>query len=262
MNQEEVFLNTEYPPMSTAWAETQSMFLDTLYTSPEWKMRYAKNLAGEVYPFSLYEARLKKTFLLEPLSMLRLSSVIEFERCIYSAEYLDVALVEKIAKETSMKYNGFSEPSLYLLSIPHLYRWEPACAYHAYALATLALTQWREHLYGKYGYLVDNPVVGQEMTKMWNYGSSKGFAELVEIATGHKLSPQSYLDQIIGGEEQELSTTRERLRAMESVPEFSSEVNLNAQIFTVDGTEMISSNEAGFEVMCEGFRKYIVDKKK
>lgn len=215
MNQQETFLNTEYPPMSTAWAETQSMFLDTLFSSPEWKMRYAKNLTGELYPFSLYESKLRKTFLLEPLSMLRMASVIEFERRIYSVEHLDVTIVQKIAEEISIEYNGFSEPSLYLLSIPHIYSWSASCAYHGYALATLALTQWQEHLYDKYGYLVDNPTVGQEMTKMWNYGSSKGFAELVEMATGKKLSPQAYLDQIIGGEEQELTTTRERLKVME-----------------------------------------------
>lgn len=261
MNQQEIFLNTEYPPMSTAWAETQSMFLDTLFSSPEWKMRYAKNLAGELYPFSLYESKLRKTFLLEPLSMLRMASVIEFERRIYSTESLDVTIVQKIAAEISLKYNGFNESSLYLLSVPHIYSWSASCAYHGYALATLALTQWQEHLYDTYGYLVDNPLVGQEMTKMWNYGSSKGFAELVEIATGQQLSPQAYLDQIIGGEEQELATTRERLKVMEKVPVFSGTVDLNAHIFIVDGTETISSNESGFDTICTGFRRYVEERK-
>ena len=44
MDERDVCLNTEYPAMSTAWAETQSMFLDTLFSSIEWKKRYAKNL--------------------------------------------------------------------------------------------------------------------------------------------------------------------------------------------------------------------------
>jgi hypothetical protein len=40
----EICLNTEYPPASTAWDETQSMFLDTMFDSIEWRTRYAKNL--------------------------------------------------------------------------------------------------------------------------------------------------------------------------------------------------------------------------
>lgn len=165
-------MNTEYSPMSTAWAETQSMFLDTLFSSVEWKMRYAKNLQGETYPFSLYAAKLQKTALLEPLHMLRMASVIDFERRIYANDQLSVAEVVRIAEEVSLKYNGYSSPSLYVLSIPHLYSWSASCAYHGYALATLALTQWREHLYTKYGYLVDNPAVGQEMSLVWKLGSS------------------------------------------------------------------------------------------
>ena len=39
----DVCLNHEYAPMSTAWAETQSMFLDNVYSSIEWRMRYAKH---------------------------------------------------------------------------------------------------------------------------------------------------------------------------------------------------------------------------
>ena len=96
---------------------------------------------------------------------------------------------------------------------------------------------------------------------MWNYGSSKGFSELVEIATGQRLSPQAYLDQIIGGEEQELATTQARLKVMEKVPAFSGAVDLNAHIFIVDGTETISSNESGFDTMCTEFRKYVEERK-
>ncbi|MBX4181757.1 hypothetical protein KW807_02740, partial [Candidatus Parcubacteria bacterium] len=37
----EVILNTEYPPAVASWDETQSMFLDTVFASIEWKIRYA-----------------------------------------------------------------------------------------------------------------------------------------------------------------------------------------------------------------------------
>lgn len=261
MDQADVCLNTEYPPCSTAWAETQSMFLDTMFSSVEWKMRYARTLEGEAYPFSLYEAKVKKTFLLEPIAMLRMASVIEFERRVYSAENLDTETVREIARETSVRYNGFNEPSLYLLTIPHIYSWGASCAYHGYALATLALTQWREHLYDTYGYIVDNPVVGEEMTRVWKFGSGKGFAELVELATGQKLSPQAYLNQIVGGEEQALMTARIRLHAMEHIPVSNKEPDLDARIYVVNGTETISSNEDGFAALCSGFRAYVEKRK-
>lgn len=189
MDMRDVCLNTEYAPMSTAWAETQSMFLDTLYASPEWKVRYAKTLTGESYPISLYETKVQKTFLLEPLWMLRLASVVEFERRVYSSESLDATSLERIAREVAVKYNGYDTSSLYLLTIPHIYSWSASCAYHGYGLATLALTQWRAHLYDRYGYLVDNPAVGGEMIRVWREGASKGFAAFVESATGATLSP-------------------------------------------------------------------------
>ena len=60
MVQEDIILNTEYAPMSVSRAETQSMFLDTMFSSIERKMRYAKNVDGESYPRTLYEKQVKK----------------------------------------------------------------------------------------------------------------------------------------------------------------------------------------------------------
>lgn len=130
------------------------------------------------------------------MGMLRMASVIDFEKQVYAAKNLDVQTVEQIAQNVSLKYNHFNTPSLYILTFPHIYGWSSSCAYHGYALATLALTQWREYLDAKYGYLVDNPEIGKEMSRVWNFGSSKSFGELVEIATGKPLSPQAYVHHI------------------------------------------------------------------
>ncbi len=43
MEQQDMILNTEYAPMGVAWAETQSMFCDTIFSSIERRTRYAKN---------------------------------------------------------------------------------------------------------------------------------------------------------------------------------------------------------------------------
>lgn len=261
MNNKDVCINTEYPPMWPAWAETQSMFLESLFSSPEWKVRYAKSLDGKSYPFSLYEEKLRKTYLLAPHSMLSIMSVIEFERQIYSADNLTANTVTKIAQELSIKYNWFNTPSLYLLTVPHIYSWSASCAYHGYALATLALNQWKDYLYNKHGYLIDNPAVWQEMKKVWSFWSSKDFSELVEIATWEKLSPKAYINRIIKWEDYNINQAKERIARMKTVPEFQWEPDLNAEIYLVDWVETITSNKNWFNKMCTDFRRYIEKRK-
>lgn len=46
----------EFPPTSMAYAETQSMFCDSLLDDADWLKRYAKNAAGEAVPDALIEA--------------------------------------------------------------------------------------------------------------------------------------------------------------------------------------------------------------
>jgi len=40
--QKDVCINTEYPPGTVSWAETHSMFMDSIPDSIEWRVRYAK----------------------------------------------------------------------------------------------------------------------------------------------------------------------------------------------------------------------------
>jgi Zn-dependent oligopeptidase len=142
--QSEVCINTEYPPASTAWAETQSMFLDTMFSSMEWRVRYAKNKEGVAYPFELFQRRIEKLGILAPLNMMGIHDVMEFERRIYEAKNLTREKVLTIAKQCSKKFFNRTEDSLSLLNVPHIYAWESSCSYHGYGLAELALAQWRQ----------------------------------------------------------------------------------------------------------------------
>ena len=63
----DVCVNHEYAPMSTAWAETQSMFLDTVFSSIEWRMRYTKKADGTSYPFELFERKVRALHPIAPL---------------------------------------------------------------------------------------------------------------------------------------------------------------------------------------------------
>src|SRR3989344_2877220 len=86
--EQEVILNTEYPPAQTAWDETQSMFLDAAFSGIEWKIRYAKDANGDPYPFELFERKVRKLQVLKPSRMNSILFVAQFEREIYEARNL------------------------------------------------------------------------------------------------------------------------------------------------------------------------------
>ncbi len=259
--QTEVCVNHEYPPMSTAWAETHSMFLDTVLSSIEWKMRYAKNSGGVAYPIDLFKRKVKELHILNPLDLMGIISMCEFEKRIYEDKALTAAKAVKIAREVYTKYSDKSESALRLLDVPHLYAWGSACSYHGYGLAEIALAQWREYFYKKYGYIVDNPKVGEEMTRVWKLGASKTFAEMIKMATGKKLTAKAYIANITASVPSILKRAKVRIERLEKVKPFMKKINLNAKISMVDGKNKIADNSRGFEEMTEKYKNWVLKKK-
>ncbi len=254
-------LNTEYPPASTAWAETHSMFLDTVSSSIEWKTRYAKNKKGEVYPFDLYERKIQKMYPLIATDLMGIIFVSDYEREIYETVELTEEKVLEIAKRMFAKYFDRSEESVYALSIPHIYSSDSSGAYHGYGLAELSLSQWREYFYDKYGYIVDNREVGKEMAKVWKLGSSKTFKEFVKIATGKPLTADAYIQVVTKSLPDTLADAKRKMIIMQSVPEYTKLVNFNAKIQMVHGTKVICDNKKSFEDMAEKYRKWLSSQK-
>jgi oligoendopeptidase F len=255
-----VCMNHEYPPLSAAWAEVQSMFLDTLQGGIEWLTRYAKDNAGNRYPFALFEEEVKKLHPTRPLSFMRFLMVPDFELELYSTKDLNEAKVFEIARRVYTKHTDMEVDSLRLLTVPHIYSWESACYYHSYGLALLALHQWRDYFYRKYGYIVDNPAVGKDMRDVWKLGASKTFAEFVELATGAQLSSDAYLSVITQPIDSTLALARERIARLEQVPMHQGPVFLDATIAMVDGKEVIADNSDGFEEMVRVYREWVLGK--
>jgi Zn-dependent oligopeptidase len=250
-------LNTEYPPASTAWAETQSMFIDTLYSSIEWKTRYATNAQGQSYPLDLFERIVKKLNVLSPVELMGICMIVDFEKQIYSAKNLNKAKVIEIAKKAYKKHTDYTVDSLAILNVPHIYSWESSCSYHGYGLAELALSQWREYFYKKYGYIVDNKNVGKEMTRVWALGSSKTFKEFVKLATGKNLTPDAFIKNVMMSVPEKLKLAKARLKKMEQVKKFSGKINLNATIRMVHGKQVVADNSKGFENMAEKYSQFL-----
>ncbi len=255
--QRDVAVNHEYPPASTGWDETQSMFLDTLFSSIEWRMRYAKNKAGQPYPFDLFKRKVQKLNFLAPLDLMSIMSVANFEKNIYEAKDLTEEKVLKIARAISKKYYDRSEESLSLLNVPHIYSWESICSYHAYGLAEMSLAQWREYFYKKYGYIVDNPNIGKEMSAVWKFAAAKRYKDFVAMATGKKLSSDAYIRSITMKPNQVIKRAEQRIARTRKVKPFKGKVSLNAKIRMVHGKKEICNNSRGFEVMAAKYQAWL-----
>jgi oligoendopeptidase F len=253
----EVCVNNEYPPASTAWDETQSMFLDTMLGSIEWNMRYAQSNDGEPYPFSLYEREVKRLRPLAPLRMNGITAVMSFERAMYEEKNLTETKLIAIAKRINNKYTDSSADTVRLLSVPHIYSWESSCSYQGYGLAEIALYQWREYFFKKYGYIVDNPQVGKEMKAMWKYGSAKPFPECVLLATGKKLSPSAYLKQVTLSAPAKLKRAKERVALLTTTKPYTKPIDLKATIKLVHGKKTIATNKKSFEDMAQTYAAWL-----
>ena len=257
IEQKETCLNQEYPPASTAWAETQSMFMDTMYSSYAWRSRYALNKDGVAYPFDLYERKVRKLHALRPMDLVGVLFVTNFEKQIYEAKNLTKEKVIVIAKKCFKKYFDRSVDSTYALQVPHIYSWSSTCSYHGYGLAQLAVDQWREYFHKKYGYIVDNQNVAKEMKKVWSLGSLHSFKEFVVLATGKKLSPKAWLSDCTKSVPAILKEAKKQADAIANKPKFRKKIDLNAHISMVSGKKKICDNSKSFEDMAEKYKAWL-----
>jgi len=257
IRQKDVCVCHEYAPMPTAWSETQSMFMDTILGGIEWRTRYAKNAQGQLYPFELFKRKVEKLHPLRPLGLHGIIHVADFERAIYEANQLTPAKVLAIARASYNKYFDRTEPSLRVLNIVHIYSWESAAAYHDYALAELALQQWRDYFYNKYGYIVDNPHVGREMAKVWKLGATKSFSEFVQLATGKKLSASAILKDMTAPMATILRRGKQRIERLARVKRHTGPIRLGATIRMVSGKKVIAMNAKSFEDMANTYATWV-----
>ncbi len=260
VEQRDIVLNHEYAPMSTSWAETQSMFCDTLFSSIEWRTRYAKDKNGVPYPFELYKRKAKKLHPLWPLELNGIMFIAQYEREIYETKNLTREKVLAIARKNHTKYFDRSTTALTALNTPHIYSWENSAAYHGYGLATLALSQWREYFYKKYGYIVDNPNVGKEMTKVWKLGAKHTFNEFVKMATGKPLTADAFLTNVTRSLPQAITKAKARIARMKSVKPYTKPVRFGATVRMVDEKKEIANNTKSFEDMAEKYGKWLKTK--
>lgn len=249
----------EFPPTSMAYAETQSMFCDSLLDDADWLKRYARNAAGEPIPDDLIQAMIAARQPFRAFNERQIALVAYFERDLYamaeSERTPDAVLV--LARRWERQILGVESPRP-LLAIPHLLNQESACAYHGYLLALMAVEQTRAYFLKRDGYLTDNPRIGPDLAAhYWGPGNGMTHDETLRSLTGEGFSAiplATVCNQTVAEAWQQaeacMAAARQRPPAGEGAP-------LNAHIRVVHGAELIADNRESEARMLADFEAWI-----
>ena len=249
----------EFPPTSMAYAETQSMFFDSLLGDADWLKLYAENAAGEPPPDALirqkieaeqpFAANVERSILVMPY----------FEWAVYSlpASELTPDRLIALARETERRILGVDCAPRPVLAIPHLLNRESACSYHGYLLAHMAVYQTRAWLLRETGYLADNPQIGALLAEhYWRPGNSVSHDDTLVSLTGEGFTAR-YLAASCNRTVEEAWSEAERMIAAAAARPRPPVAPLGARIRVVHGDEVIADNSESDEAMFAAFEAWI-----
>ena len=251
----------EFAPSSVAFAETQSMFLDSLIDDSDWQYKYAKNKDGERIPQELINKGLSNVHKFRAQRLRYMLTVSYVEKGIY--EMTDDALTAEnilaMAQWWEQKMQCMETVSRPTMCIPHIISGEASAYYHGYTLAEMAVYQTKDYFFKKYGYIVDNPEVGKELAKVyWECGNEKDFLTLVEELTGEPFTARATGELINQSEEDVIAGG---LKAIETLNEKSANgeaPQLGGTFKLVDGDQLIASSQySNIKQMSQAFKEYV-----
>ena len=263
VRQRSPLFSQERSPTSVAYAENQSMFLDSLVGDASWQARYAISKSGETISWDIIEKSIRSTQPYEIFGLRGMLAVPYYEKALYELPEdqvtpdVIIAIADKI--ENSIQGGLSGRP---LLSVPHFLSDESAAYYHGYVLAEMSVHQTRAYFMAKYGEITDNPNVGKELTEVyWAPGNSEIFLDLVNKLTGRTLTADAWIASLQEEVEDVVhSEKRAYDAAVASGPKFprGSEVDIKMRIKLVHGDMVIAdSATAGLFNACETYRKWI-----
>jgi hypothetical protein len=250
----------EFAPTSVAFAETQSMFLDSVMGDADWLTRYATNAAGEPMPLELIDTMLEKEHRVRAYRLRTMLVVSYFEKAIYemSADELTPENILRVAREIESRLLFQPASTRPVLSIPHLLSGESSAYYHGYTLAQMGVFQTRDYFRRKYGYIIDNPSVGPELAeKFWKPGNSKNFLEFIEDLTGEPFSARATVELVNKSLDNVRAETRAAIAKLSEIPPYKGAIDLDATISVVHGDEVIAGGES-FEQMSGRFAEFVL----
>eukprot|EP00929_Paragymnodinium_shiwhaense_P090698 TRINITY_DN50848_c0_g1_i1.p1 TRINITY_DN50848_c0_g1~~TRINITY_DN50848_c0_g1_i1.p1 ORF type:complete len:410 (+),score=66.73 TRINITY_DN50848_c0_g1_i1:962-2191(+) len=274
---ESPLFSQERAPTSVAYAENQSMFLDSLVDDADWKAKYARDRDGKVVPFELIEESIQQTHPFAIFGLRNMLVVPFFEKALYEADakkekegeqgdasLLSAAEVLDLANsiETHICGGPMGRP---VMSVPHILSDESSCYYHGYILADMSVHQTRAYFLQKHGFLTDNVEIGPEITNAyWKCGNSRMFLDLVKDLTGKDLTADAWVAEIDESVESKIQGARKKYdRMLKQLAEKTAEdkplTNLKMRVCMVHGDEVIAdSKELGtIEAAAEVYEKYV-----
>ena len=251
----------EFAPTSMAYAETQSMFCDSLLDDADWLKRYAHNAKGEPIPDELIHARIKTTQPFAAFGERGILVVPYFERALYQLtdDALTPDTVLALARATELRIQGVAVGPRPLLAIPHLLNQESAASYHGYLLANMAVYQTRAYFERTYGYLTDNPAIGPALSEhYWARGNSISHNDTLVSLTGESFNSKYLADSCNQTVDEAWANALAKMAAANTrnYPPAPAP-DLNATIRIVHGAELIADNTTSDQAMCRQFENWV-----
>ncbi|WP_413284674.1 M3 family metallopeptidase [Vibrio sp. MA40-2] len=249
----------EFAPTSMAYAETQSMFCDSLLNDADWLKRYAVNANGESVPEEIIKAMVDSKQPFKAYEERSILVVPYFERALYQLkdDQLTAENVTELARRCEQKILGLSCSPRPLLAIPHLLSDESACSYQGYLLAHMAVYQTRAYFMRKFGYLTDNPEIGPLLAKhYWHAGNSVSHNQSIQALTGEGFNAKYLAEECNLSTEQAWQMELDKIKALADRTRAAVQP-LNASIKIVDGSQVIASNSDSDNDMCRDFEQYL-----
>ena len=249
----------EFAPSSMAYAETQSMFCDSLLADADWLKKYAKDKEGQAVPDKVIKQLIETKQPFFAYGERSIMVVAYFERALYemSDDDLTAENITQLARNTEQKILGLAVSPRPLLAIPHLLSDESACSYQGYLLAHMAVYQTRSYFLDKFGYLSDNPEIGPLLRKYyWNPGNSISHDASIKSLTGEGFNAKYLADICNLSVDDAWSIELMKIDKLAQRPE-TPMVDLNAKIKVVDGHHILADNEISLSQMCDDFETAI-----
>lgn len=252
----------EFAPTSVAFAETQSMFMDSLLSDADWQARHAQTTDGTPMPVELIEAGIRARQPFAAWEVRQRLSVCYGERAIYEIpddELSGERVLEVLRGEEQRLLfleQGSPRP---ILAVPHLLAGESSAYYHGYVLAEMAVHQTRDFFLARDGHLMDNHRIGPELREAyWKPGNSRTFGDFVAGLTGTPLSADHLARVLNLSADEAVASAHKAIERAQDVPVGEEPIQLNASIRVMHGNETIASNEGkSFEDCAADFARWI-----
>ncbi|WP_413731135.1 M3 family metallopeptidase [Sodalis sp. RH20] len=246
----------EFPPTSMAYAETQSMFCDSLLDDADWLKRYALNGNGEPPPDALIQAAIAARQPMRAFNERHILLVPYFEWALYQwdDDQLTPDAITRLARETEQRILGIDGSPRPTMAIPHLLSQESACSYQGYLLALMAVEQTRQFFLKRDGYLTDNPAIGPDLAAhYWHPGNSVAHDDTLRSLTGEGFNPLYLAAACNQTVDQAWRQAQETIARGMARPQQAADFALDAVITVIDGERVLASNAQGDEQMCREF---------